>query len=209
MCSSTSSFYCWKQKYELTASLAIPLSAWLLSQQGVTVWTSCHVFKHCRGNAEINVLCFGVLSVVSLLTPPPLLVKSGQWKLFLASVCQTSPWDYLRSSRLCLENVFSIISMETCSVQKAACDEVRIPTAVYKQNTFTSTGLCFFANLLCWGKLYLKMILTDMFSFGRFISGYKPLYWAFSVNDHILVLCYFSRHLMWGKQKPKAVFTLC
>lgn len=101
-------------------------------------WLQC-----CRGNPEINVRWFGVLSAMSLLTPPPLLVKSGQWKLFLASVCQAPPWDYLRSSRLCLENVFSLISIEACSVQKPACDVVRIPTAVYKQNLFTSADLCF------------------------------------------------------------------
>lgn len=119
----------------------------LVSMVTVTAGCDCVNFlswlQRCRGNPGINVRCFGVLSAMSLLTPPPLLVKSGQWKLFLASVCQAPPRDYLRSSRLCLENVFSLGSIEASSVQKPACDAVRIPTAVYKQNLFTSTGLCF------------------------------------------------------------------
>lgn len=157
MYSSTSSFYCWKQKYELTAGLAIPLSAMVT----VTVGCDCVNFlswlQCCRGNPEIHVCCSGVLSAMSLLTPPPLLVKSGQWKLFLASVCQTSPRDYLRSSRLCLENVFSPVSSESCSVQKPACDAVRTPTVAYKQNICTSTGLpfCHFWQIYCLGESWI------------------------------------------------------
>lgn len=140
---STSSFFCWKQKHELAASLAIPLSAMVTVTAGCDCVNFLSWLQRCRGNPDINVCRFGVLFAMSLLTPPPLLVKSGQWKLFLAGVCQTSPRDYLRSGRLCLENVFSLISIQACSVQKPACDVVRTPTAIYKQNIFTSTGLCF------------------------------------------------------------------
>lgn len=145
---STSSFYCCNQTYELTASLAIPLSAMVTVTAGCDCVNFLSWLQCCRGNPEINICCFGVLSAMSLLTPPPLLVKSGQWKLFLASVCQTSLQDYLRSSRLCLENVFSLVSIEACSVQKPACDAVRTLIAVYKQNIFTC--LCFW-QIYCFG----------------------------------------------------------
>lgn len=61
----------------------------LVSMVTVTAGCDCVNFlswlQRCRGNPEMNVRSFGVLSAMSLPTPPPLLVKSGQWKLFLAS----------------------------------------------------------------------------------------------------------------------------
>lgn len=85
-----------------------------------------------RDKPETSVCCFALLSAMSLLTPPPLLVKSGQWKLFLVSVCQAPPWDYRRSGRVCLVNIFSLISIEACSAQKPACGTGGIPAAGYK-----------------------------------------------------------------------------
>lgn len=164
---STSSFYCCNQKYELTASLAIPLSAVVTVTAGWDCVNFLSWLQRCRGNPEINICCFGVLSAMSLLTPPPLLVKSGQWKLFLASVCQTSLQDYLRSSRLCLEKrLFSRKHWSLLSAEASLwCSEDPHSSLQTKHRYL----LVLLANLLLRGKLYLKIILTDMFSFGRFI----------------------------------------
>lgn len=96
---------------------------------------------------------------MSLLTPPLLLVKSGQWKLFLVSVCQTPPWDYQRSGRVCLVNVFSLISIEAYSVQKPVIRGRGNPHSRLQTDAdiFSSTGLCLWANLFHWDKPCLKM----------------------------------------------------
>lgn len=153
---STSSFFCWKQKHELAASLAIPLSAMVTVTAGCDCVNFLSWLQRCRGNPDINVCRFGVLFAMSLLTPPPLLVKSGQWKLFLAGVCQTSPWDYLRSGRLCLENVFSLISIQACSVQKPACDVVRTPPQQSTNKTSLLPLACASGRFIVLGQAVFK-----------------------------------------------------
>lgn len=141
----------------------ISLPAQLISQCSVTMWAPRTAFQAKEINLKEMFADFFV--AMSPYTPPTCLLKSGQWKLFVALVCQTSPWDYLRSGRRCL-----VCKHWGLPSAKSSFWYVEHPHSRQQTDAgiLSSIGLCCWANVFCWDKSCLKMTWTGMFSFGRF-----------------------------------------
>lgn len=141
----------------------ISLPAQLISQCSVTMWAPRTAFHAKEINLKETFADFFV--AMSPYTPPTCLLKSGQWKLFVALVCQTSPWDYLRSGRRCL-----VCKHWGLPSAKSSFWYVEHPHSRQQTDAgiLSCIGLCCWANVFCWDKSCLKMTWTGMFSFGRF-----------------------------------------